>query len=207
MKPETPRDEPTTVSENSEEKGVLDYSAEIETAFEELNEILATIAQENEKITLKSQVHSKRFKELNANPTPGSAAQKQKVGLLIASDMNLCAKRFEEELPRFESAVSTLDEGFTGLIALATKTEEAEERVAQSRKMFEGFLGASDIAISAFAKLRDIVAGMTGLSKDVNRASRRLAQALAGIVQNLQNVRAFAVRALALFDQWLIGES
>jgi hypothetical protein len=196
------------LGEDTEEKGILDYSAEIETAFDDLTEILTTIGQENEKITSKSEIHRKHFEELNVNPSPGSAAQKQKVGLLMASDMNLCSKRFEEELPRFERAVNTLDEGFNGLMTLAMQAKnEDKQKIGHFREQIAGFLESSEVPITSFRDLRDTVAGLTGISKDVNRASRRLAQALNGIVQNLENIKAFAIRVIALFDQWLDGEA
>lgn len=193
--------------QDSEEKGVLDYSADIERAFETLTEILEIISQENQKITLKSQAHGRRFQELNTNPTPGSAAERQKIGLLFASDMNLCSRRFEEQLPRFESAVNDLEKDFSGLMALAMRNQiDDKEQVMKSRQQLASFLENIDLAISTFSELRDTVAGMTGLSKDVNRASRRLADALSGIVQNMENIKAFAVRAIALTDQWLESE-
>ena len=109
------------------------------------------ITEENRKITLKSEAHTKRFNELNANPVPGSAGQKQKVGLLIASDMNLCAKRFEDELPKFEKAVGTLDERFTGLMALAMQNKaEDKETIGHFRAQIAGFLENSEIGVTSF---------------------------------------------------------
>lgn len=192
--------------EPSEEKGVLDYSADIERAFEVLAEIMDVIRVENEKISSKAITHTNHFNQLNANPTPGSAAQKQKVGLLMASDMNLCSKRFEEQLPRFENAVRGLEDDFNGLMALAMRGQiDDRETVLNSRQQLAQFLQNADLAISSFSNLRDAVAGLTGISKDVNRASRRLADALTGIVQNMERIKAFAVRAIALVDQWLDG--
>jgi hypothetical protein len=117
--------------------------------------------------------------------------------------MNLCAKRFEEELPNFEREVNVLDESFAGLMTYAINSTEDREQIIRSREQMTAFLEAVRVGTAGMRSYRDVVAGLKGLSKDVNRASRRLAQALDGIVQNLESIEAFAVRAIALIDQWL----
>jgi hypothetical protein len=187
-----------------EEKGVLDYSAEIERAFDELSRIIVMIGEQNEAIGKKLTVHAERMAELNANPTPGSAGQRQKIGLLVASDMNLCARRFEEELPAFKNWVGILDEAFSGLMEFALNTSiDDREQIIRSREQMASFVQNAKVGTAGMRDYRDVVAGLKGVSKDVNSASRRLSQALDGIVQNMESIEALAVRATALMDQWL----
>jgi hypothetical protein len=194
--------------EEFEEKGIMDYSAGIEAAFEELSRIVVEIGKENESIGNKAAGHAARLQALNANPGVGSAAQKQKIGLLIASDMNLSAKKIERELPNFEKAVNSLDEDFSGLMAFATThaSEQDKEKIINSRQILTSFLEHARIGTDSMRALRDVVAGMKGISKDVNRASRRFSQVYDSLIQNFEKVEAFGVRAISLIDQWLDEE-
>jgi hypothetical protein len=121
--------------------------------------------------------------------------------------MNLCAKRFEEELPSLANCTAILDEGISGLTQLLkTSSSDDEESLTKSRGMLVQFSVAAKAGTDSMRSLRDVVIGLTGVSKDVNRASRRLAAAIDGIVQNLEKVEAFAIKAISLIDALLDRE-
>ena len=157
------RPKESSVGENQlefEEKGVLDYSADIEAAFEELSRIIGVIGEQNEAIRLKVEAHGKRIQDLNANPTPGSAAQKQKIALLVASDMNLCATRFEEELPNFRRWVNILDESFSRLMTFSLNNSiEDRGQMTRSREQMFSFVEAARLGTASMRSYRDVVAG------------------------------------------------
>jgi hypothetical protein len=197
-----PAEEP---SEEVEEKGILDYSAEVEEALAEMSRVLQEITKENEAIGNKAAGHAARMQALNVSSSAGTAGQKKKIGLQIASDMNASAKKIEEELPKFEEAINVLDESFAGMMNYATthREQQEKEQLMNMREALESFLGASSTGTNSMRGLRNVVAGLKGMSKDVNRASRRLTHAYDGIIQNLEKVEAFAARAVALLHQWL----
>jgi serine/threonine protein kinase len=190
-----------------DEKGVLDYQAEIEEAFDEMGKIIAKIGEENTKIAQKAAAHSANMQALNAGTMTGTARQKQKIGLLIASDMNLCARRFEDEVPHLERCTEVIDEGVSGLERLLKRTStDDEEKLIKSRALLEQFSITAQGGIETFQSLRDTVAALKDLSKDVSRASRRLAAAIDGIVKNLMTVQAISHKMLALTDRLLQEE-
>lgn len=191
----------------SDDKGVLDYQAEIEEAFEEMGEIILKVGEENTKIGQKAAAHSANMQALNAANTTGTGRQKQKIGLLIASDMNLCARRFEEELPHLEKCSEVIDEGVSGLERLLKRTStDDEEKLIKSREILKQFSRTVQGGIETFQSLRDTVAAMKDLSKDVSRASRRLAAAIDGIIKNLVTVQTISQKMLDLTDRLLQEE-
>ncbi len=92
---ETLRIEGTSLDE-SEGKGILDYSLEIEESFEEINRIVARYSEEIDSFNNKIDKPSKDMKALNKNPAFGTAKQKHALAFQIASAMNLFSKSIEE---------------------------------------------------------------------------------------------------------------
>lgn len=188
--------------EDSEDKGAWDYAAEIEDAFGDMNTIVMAMGEVITEMGSKITGHMARLQMLNENPQPGAAGKKRQIFLLVASDMNQWAKSLEQDIPNFEKSIETLDESFSVLIELVElpSDEEEKERIISLRQTFVDFSSQVEAGEAGFRSLRDVVAGLKGISKDVNRASRRLAQAMDGIILNIEKVTAFAVRAVALMD-------
>jgi len=198
------RDHDVETTAELDEKGVLDYQAEIEEAFEEMGEIIVKIAEENTRIAQKAAAHSANMQALNATTSAGTARQRQKIGLLIASDLNLCARRFEDELPHLERCTEVIDDGVSGLERLLKRTStNDEEKLQKSREILSQFSLTAKGGIETFQSLRDTVAAMKDMSKDVSRSSRRLAAAIEGIIKNLVNVEAIAGKMLTLTERLL----
>lgn len=192
------------LADGSDEKGVLDYQAEIEEAFEEMTRIIVIIGEENEKIGRKAAAHAVHMQALNINPPSGAAGQKRKIALVVASDMNLCARRFEDELPSLANCTEIIHEGISGLSKLLTGApSDKPESLIRSRSILAQFSTTAMNGTNSLRDLRNVVAGMAVMSKDVNRASRRLAGAIDGIIQNFERVEAFAVKAISLIDRFL----
>jgi len=50
---------------------------------------------------------------------------------------------------------------------------------------------------------RDAVAGLRGISREINRASRRLTLTLEGLISTVEKIEAFCLRTLPLIDEKL----
>jgi hypothetical protein len=189
-------------AEELEEKGVVDYAADIEEAFDEMSRIITMIGELNTDGSNKMARHTQRIKELTDNPQPGVASKKRHIFFQAASDMNQWAEQLEKEVPNFEASIETLDESFAEYIKRVEEpsTEEERKAIAGTRNTFSEFMVQANSGTESFRLLRDTTAGLKGISKDVNRASRRLARVMDSIVLNLERVEAFAIRVVALID-------
>lgn len=193
--------------EDFEEKGVLDFSAEIEEAFDGLSSTLNTITTLNTNLGEKVAAHAHNM-EAVAKGVAGAAALRRKIALLAASDMTLCARRLEAELPMFDREVSIVNDAFFGLVKLVKVTSEEEKE-----PLFAARLGIIDLAnnsrtgADSIRGLSQAAAGLRGISKEVNQSSRRLSLALDGVVGKIEKVEHFASNAVAMLDELLADRS
>ena len=192
---------PDDSDEDPEEKGLLDYLLDIELAFEEINRIAMKYGADIDIFNTKIAGHAARMQACNDNPSQGTARQKYQIALLWASDMNLFAKKIEDELPSFEKNADMLDESLTGWINLIPPAQaEDKEKILSGRQLFINTSAKMNVSIEGFRALREVVINLIGVSKDVNRASRRLAKAFDSFILNVEKVNAFSEKAVSLID-------
>ena len=188
--------------EDAEEKEFLDYLVDSEKASSDLTNILTRLLKDNEIVTSRITKHAAGLQALSNNPVAGSAGKFHKIALLAASDMNNFSKKVEDMLPSFEEAISRLDENYTGSIRTADPETRKKEDLERFVQTINGLLNGSQEAKKGMASYRDAVLGIgeKKLSKDLSRASRRQAEALNGIISNIQRVVAFCEKTLMMVD-------
>jgi serine/threonine-protein kinase len=199
--------QPDLPSEDCEEKGMWDFAAEIEEAFEELSNVFTVITAENQKIGEKATAHTDSLNAEN-NGTAGQAGRKRKILLLVASDLALCASRLEKELPKFELNVGILNTSVFGLIKHIRVTSEPDaESLADFRLKIQELEQIAKEAGGSIFGLRDSVANLRGMSKEVNRSSRRLATAFDGVIENIRKVERFSRNSVSMMNQLLLDST
>lgn len=186
-----------------EEKGGADYAADIEEAFESMTQFVEEIRELSAEHTPKIEKHSEQLQKLKDNPPPGAAGKRRGILTQAASVMNQWSKNIENKVPDFEKSVKVLNESFPGFITFIEEptTEEDKMAIANARILFSEFISQSHMGTESFRELHTTVAGLRGLSKDVNHASRRFTEVLGGVIQNMERVEAFAARAVLLIDE------
>jgi hypothetical protein len=188
--------------DDSVEKGILDYSLDIEEAFEQVNGIMVNYSEEITKFNDKSVGNVARMEHFNANPAAGTAKQRHAVALQIASDMNLFSKSIECNLQKFDKNVNILDVSLSGLMSIARITsEDDKKRIASARRLLVETLDKIIMHSESFYTLREVVQGLNRISREITRASRRLDQALAQFISNVKKVELFAQRTIDLIDE------
>ena len=185
-----------------DEKELLDYLVEGDKATHDLTSILTKLLKDNELITRRITRHATSMQMLSDSPTAGSASRYHKVSLLAASDMNSFSKKVEDILPRFEETIDRLDENYSGFVSNAEPQSQDKEGLKRFRASIQGLLDGAKDAGSGMRAYRDAVLGLgeRKLSKDLSRASRRQAEALNGILSNMQRVEAFSFKTLTMLD-------
>jgi len=204
--PEISTEEPVEKApeEIEEEKGFLDFILEGNEATEEMTRIMSVIAEETVNIGGRMEEHTARIQALAKNPGPGTAAQIHKIASVTARDMTRYSEKIERDLPALENSIDLLVESFSSYVAwIEPKTEEDRKRVAEFRQTIAGLLEGARGGLEGTRAYRDAVVGLKGISREINRASRRLTHTLEGVISVMAKVEAFCARILPLIDEKL----
>ncbi len=190
------------IVEEIEEKGFLDYVIDGNEAIEEFNQIMIAIASETENIGEKIQLHTQRSEEISQNQGPGTAKEIRNLVFATATDMSNYAEKIEEALPELKKQADLLTEGLFGYVSwFQPKTKEEKAQVEEFRETISGLLEGTSSALEGTRSFRDSVAGLKGISKELNRASRRIVKALDGVIAVIENIEAFSIKTLVLIDE------
>lgn len=192
------------INGDEEDKGWLDFFIEGNQSGEELLGIIDELTQETAKVGSRIQVHADRLNVLASSPGPGTAAQIHKVALLSASDMNIYSGAIEKILPRLEDSVGGLAENYSRLVTIKEpESEPAIEGLRNFRQTFAQMLEGTRGGLEGIRSFRDIVATLKGISREISRASRRVASSLDSVLSLMEQIEAFCVRTLQVIDDKL----
>ncbi len=184
------------------DKGLIDFIADMEEAFEDLTGILEKISKEVEEMGNKVAGYAGRIQATNNYSGPGKAKQLQGLFSLLATDTNLSAKNLEALAQEFEHRMNLINENFDGYIdRIQREGKEAKESVANSRETLTSLLEGAQSASDSYRSLRDTVVGLPEFSKEFNRSKKILRTALSRIIENVEKVEAFCARAVSLINQ------
>lgn len=187
-----------------EEKGFLDFIVEGQQAGEHMNKSIEAIGNETVVIGEKLGGYSKQIAALNASPGPGTASRIYKLAKASATDMSEFAGNLRRIQPDLDASVELLSESYGGYLGwMQISNDEEKKSLVEFRGNIESLLGSTGSALVSTREFRDTAAGLRGISKDINTASRRVTGALDGVVSSLERVEAFCARILQIIDERL----
>ncbi len=191
-----------TPIEPDDENELLDYLDDGEIAAQGLTNVLAKLQKANEVITNRITKHAASMQALSNNPVAGSAGKFHRIALLAASDMNNFSRKVEDTLPVFEETIEKLDQNYSGFLRTTEPQTQDTEALTRFRTTIDSLLSGAKSANGAMHSYREAVISLAArkISKDLSRASRRQAQALDGIIANIERVEAFCERTLAMMS-------
>ena len=196
--------EPGVVS--NEEKGFLDFVVEGEEASNEIAEVFNGFAEQTAALRARIEDHSSRLEALHSSPTPGAAAEAQKIALVAATDINGYAERIEASLPGLNVSVDNLVENYSGYVGwLEPKTAEESLAVKGLRDVVAELGTGTTSTLDSTRSYRAVIASLRSqrISKALSAASRRLTEALDGVISAMEKVDAFCARAVLLLNERL----
>jgi hypothetical protein len=186
-----------------DEEGLADYMKESEAAAQNLTAILNKFLKDNELVSTRIARHTASFQMLSKNPVAGSAAKYHKIALLAANDLNTFSKKVEDILPSFESTIVSLDENYSRLVNIVDPgAEQNTESLGRLRDVIQSLYQGCKPARDGLSSYRNATLDLAErkISKELNRSAKRLAEALNGILANIDRVEAFCVKILAMMD-------
>lgn len=202
-----PEREPGAAS--GEEKGFLDFVVEGEQASGEIAHVFNGFAEQTAALRAQIEEHSSRLEALHSSATPGAAADAHKIALLAATNMNAYSESIEASLPGLSASVNRLVENYSGYLGwLEPKTEDEILAVKKLRDVLAELGTGTTSTLDSTRSYRAVIATLRSqrISKALSAASRRLIEALDGIISTMETVEAFSARAVVLLSDRL-GES
>jgi hypothetical protein len=182
-------------------RGFLDFLAEGEEDMDLVNEIFEEVGRETELIGEKIAVHGARIEELAEKTTPGTAKQMQLTAALAARDMSDYAAAIERRLPQLEKGVSSLIDGLSFYAEwLQNHNVDNEDQVNEFVNSVRALGEGASEGLSGMRPYRETVAGLLGITRDLDRATKRVTKALDRVIAVMEQVEAFSTRTGAIFD-------
>jgi len=191
-------------AEAEEEKGFLDFIVEGTQAAEEMTAIILEITRETLEMGNRMKVNTESLETIGKASGLGTAAQVRKVVLIIAGHMNSYSDKIEARLPKLDQSIEVLTANYSSYVAwLAPKSEDERKSVAGFRNSVSDLFEGTKNLLKSLRGYKDSVAGLKGISRETNLASRRLTGILGSIISAMERVEAFCVRTLPLIDEKL----
>lgn len=192
--------------EEDNEKGILDFLVQSAKAGEDIDQIFGDLAREILLLGDRISAHAEKMTALTENPNLGTATQLHRTAMMAAANMNTFSNYAEEKIPLAVEAIDLLIESnFEFANFLNPNDISQAQSFSNFKETIEGLLISSREGLSGMFEFREIVAGLIGLSKEINVASRRQVKVLSEIIGAMEKVEAFCIRALAVLDEKVSG--
>lgn len=192
------------LEEVEEEKGFLDFMVESVEASEEMSGILSGFMEKSVEMSEGVEGHAERLVLLCEMLGPGGAGQVHRITSLVVRDMTWYSAGIEASLAEFENCSDVLGESWLGIMRwMRAKTEEERAQLGGFRQAVGELLEGTTYALERMLRVRDAVASMEGISREINRAKRRLTGSLGRVISILEKVEAFCARTVYLIDETL----
>ncbi len=191
-----------------EEKGIWDFVVDGEKSMTDITECMERIIKATQEIAENIQQRTIEVQKIAQSGTLGSASQVQKLAAATAIDMIEYSKKLESEQPKFRNAWESFDENISGLIQtkqILTKADK--EEALKLRSSIDNLQSGIKNALKGMQEYRGAVAGMRGISRDVNRASKRTTHILDLLISDLEGANSYCTKVLSLIDEKIEKET
>lgn len=207
--PSRPREEDQTDAPDSppkeeEKEGYLDAILSIGQAGEGMKYHLGEIGQSTVRI---GEEFEKSNSEIEAVQQAGGDTMFVKAHG-IAGEMGKALDRYAEELaseaPPLEDAIRKLVSSGLSLTSWLAAQEDIDiEQAIETRDSIAGLGASASEGLTAIRGFRKILVELSGISRDMARGTGRAISSLDGIAGSLEQVEAFAQKAIDLLEEWI----
>ncbi len=199
-----PTKKPTepVVAEPEEEKGLWDFVVEGEEAMQKSQEIITRLAQATQEVGERMTARTVEVGRIQKSGVPGSAAKMYRLVELTASEISAFAEKVEAELPGLHSTWEIFSESASGMLR-TTKIRTGEDKAAAQQFKEQLVILANTIAESLVSTkgFRDAQAQLRGISKSMNRTSRKTTSALDKVISEFEQSIAYCTKVIGLLDE------
>jgi hypothetical protein len=184
-------------------RGLLDFLAASQSASDQLREDMDFISSRTDEL---NGAITQRTEEMQ-RATEADMIDPRELLLLTAraaSDMTSYANDVDTRLPSLESAVDSMVENLAQYLSSIEITSDADvPRFEEERDSALELIRTSEGAIASMGEFRQTTRDTPSVSRDVNRAKRRMESTLTRTITAMEKIQAFAVRSAGIFDSAL----
>lgn len=185
-----------------EEKGFLDFAVNGEKSMKNIKKSMERMTGATQEIGEIMQKRTKEANETQRSRVPGTASRMHKIAKAIAVDMIQYAKKLEEEQPKLHNGWKLFNENTEGFIKTAhVRSKEDKEAVIKFRNIIDKLKAANRDTLDKIQKYREAITGLRGISREVNRASNRVASVLDLIISDYAVADSYCTKVITLLDE------
>ena len=190
------------IETEEEEKGIWDFVVDSEKSMKDITECMERITKATQEIGKNTQQRTAEVQKIVKSGLPGTASQIHKITSAVAMDMIQHAKKLEEEQPKIHNAWESFDENTSGLVQITRiHTKEDKEAALKFRSSVDELRSGIRCALKGVQGYREAIANMRGISRDINRASKRTAHILDLLISDLEGADSYCTKVLTLLDE------
>ena len=191
-------------AEAEEEKGLWDFVVEGETAMQQATDIIKRLHEATREIGERMVSRTTEVELIKKSGIAGSSAKMYKLVELTASEIFAYSDKMESELPELHSDWETFSESVSGMIR-TTKIKTPED-LAVVQQLREQLLTLSTIIVDSLngtKGFRDSLSQLKGISKSMNRSSRKASSALDKVISEFEQANSYCIKVVGLLDEKL----
>lgn len=190
------------IETEGEEKGIWDFVVDGEKSLKDITECMERMTKATKEIGKKMQQRITEVQKIAQSGVPGTASRINKLATAVAMDMIKYAKKLEEEQPKLHNAWESFYENTSGLVQTTQiHTKEDKKATVNFRSSVDGLRSAIRYALKGVQGCLKAIASMRGISRDVNRASKRIAYILDLLISDLEGADSYCTKVLTLLEE------
>jgi predicted nucleic acid-binding Zn-ribbon protein len=191
------------VAVKEEEKGFLDFLNDINEAIYKFNEHLGTVTDSTIDLKGKLEAHTAEISSIQERKDKYIVRDMKQATDAAATDIDKNAETIEKNLPGLKETLNAINENYFAIVEwFGPLTEKDKENIGQSKSTFVELLDATREARPKIKEYSESVSYIRSLriSKNMTKATKRLFQALTGLLKILDKTEAFCVAILEKID-------
>ncbi len=196
------KDEMKVKGEEEEEKGLWDFVVDGEMSMNDITKCTERMTQAIQGIAKKMQQRTDEVQKITQSRRPGTASRIYKIAAATASDIISYSEKLKEEQPKFHNAWESFDENVTGLLQTTRiYNEKDKEEGLKFHSQLKGLRLGTRNVLKGLQVYRKTVENLRGISRDVNRASRRMSHILDLLISDLERADSYCTKVLTLLGE------
>ena len=201
------KDEMQINKKKEEEKGIWDYAVNGEKSLKDITECINRMTEATEEIANNMRQRANEVQDIIQSGVPGTAVQVHKIASMTASDIIAYAERLEHEQPKLHTAWELFAENTTGLLQTThIRNVKDKEEAFDFRSKVNDLRSVTRLATDGLKSYREVLKNFRGISRDVNRATRRTEHVLDLLISDMEGADSYCTKVITLLDEKIAKE-
>lgn len=200
--------EGTPAREEDEEKGVWDFLMEGESSMIKVTEVTIRMAEATQDIGQRMASRTEEVEEVKSSGAAGSAAKMYRLVEATAMEISSFADKIDVDIPELHNAWDAFSESVTGVLRTQSiRTSEDKVSANQFRDQLVTLSSQTSEGLSNTRAFRDSLAALRGISRSMNRSTRKAALAMDKLISEFEQSLSYTTKVIGIIDELLKDEN